>query len=106
VPQKASKLKAAIIVFTSDMATALGRSVAFARLEGPGLPNGPETLAAGNVGAGEAVTGIMNHKIAKRIELGKSGISIQKGEEIQIFGEVTVADLGAYEIAVTLEFEK
>jgi len=41
---------------------------------------------------------------ASRIPLGKGGVSVQKGEEVQIFAEVINEDLGAYEVGVTLEF--
>jgi len=86
------------------MATALAVSSAMIRLEGPGLPNGPETVSAGLVGSGEAITGIAGHVPATRIPLGKGGISVQKGEEIQIFAEVFNEDAGAYQFGVTLEF--
>jgi len=105
VPTKAKRLSAVILAFASDMATALGVATAMIRLEGPGVPNGPESISAGLVGSGEAVTGIAGHMPATRIPLGKGGISIQTNEEIQIFAEVFNEDQGAYQVGVTLEFE-
>jgi len=104
VPQKAKKLGAIHTIFSSDMATADGVSSAFIRLEGPGLPNGPETIAIGQLGK-LVQTGVNVRVNAKRIPLGKGGISVQQGEEIQMFGEVVNEDLGAYEIGGTLEFD-
>lgn len=105
MPEKAKKLSAIIAAMDSDMGTALGVTSVFARLEGPGLPGGPESIALGGLGGGEAVTGIAGHVIAKRIKLGKDGISVQKGEEIQIFGEMVNEDLGNVEMGITLEFQ-
>jgi len=105
VPQKANKLSAIIVSFDCDIGTALGASSGLVRLEGPGLPNGPETISAGVTGGGEAITGNVGHVPGTRIEMGPNGVSIQKGEEIQIFGEALVTDLGAYEMGVTLEFQ-
>lgn len=104
VPQKAKNLAAVIVAFISDMASAGGKSVGFLRLEGPGLPNGPEVIAVGGVGSLTA-TGVNLHVVAKRIPLGRGGISVQTGEEIQMFGEVMNQDLGAYEMVGTLEFD-
>jgi len=103
VPQKAKALAAVIAAFSSDVATAVGATSGFIRLEGPGLPNGPETICIGGV-AGFVSTGQMHRQLASRIPLGKDGISVQKGEEIQIFAEMANEDLGAYGVGVTLEF--
>ena len=104
VPEKAKKLSAAIVAFAGDNASAVGVSSAFVRIEGPGIPNGAETLAVGHT-AGFVATGQMHRVKAVRLPLGKDGVSITNSEEVQIFGEVVNEDLGAYEMAVTLEFK-
>lgn len=104
VPQKAKDLGAIIVACSSDMATAQGKTTLLCRLEGPGLPNGPETIAIGGMGQ-FVTTGTNTRVLAKRIPLGKGGISVTKGEEIQIFAEALNEDLGAYEVAITLEFD-
>jgi len=104
VPQKAKDLGAIFAVVSSDMASAEGKTTLLCRLEGPGLPNGPETIAVGGMGQ-FVVTGTNMRVLAKRIPLGKGGISVTKGEEIQIFGEALNEDGGAYEMAITLEFD-
>ena len=83
--------------------TAIGQSGVFIRLEGPGLVNGPETVTVGSTALFVA-TGEMHRMTAIRVQLGKDGISVQKGEEIQIFAEAVEDDLGAYAVGCTLEF--
>ena len=50
VPANAKSIKALITAFTPDFGNATGGTI-FIRLEGPGLPEGPETLAIGGAGA-------------------------------------------------------
>src|SRR3990172_5547209 len=56
VPSKATMLKAVIAVASPDLATAADATYLI-RLEGPGLPEGPETLAIGASGVQVATGG-------------------------------------------------
>ena len=99
VPAGASKLLGVILAAIMNMAAATSYS-AFIRLEGAGLPGGPEVIAAGAGGAavatgGNAVVG------AKFIPL---DIPVTPGNEILIFGEMAGTDVGQVSFGVTLVF--
>lgn len=100
VPANAKKLKAVITVFACDQSVAADGSY-LVRLEGPGLPEGPETLAIGSSGVAVA-TGGHGSRTANRIEL---DIPITPSNEILIFAENTGEDTGTSTVGVTLEFE-
>ena len=100
VPAGVSKLVAIIATFGSSHA-AVGDSGALVRLEGPGLPEGPEVLVVGASGA-DVATGKMNATKAERLEL---DVDVTPTNEILIFGEMTGEDTGTFNFGVTLEFE-
>ena len=99
VPANAKMLKAVIVAFGCDLTLAADGAYII-RLEGPGLPEGPETLAIGASGVGVA-TGGGYTKEAKRIEL---DIPVTPANEILIFGENVGEDTGSTAVGVTLEF--
>ncbi len=99
VPASAKTLKAVIIAVSSNLATA-AEAAYLVRLEGPGLPEGPEVLTAGATGV-QVATGGSYAARAVRIEL---NIPVVAANEILIFAENTGADAGSCNVAVTLEF--
>ncbi len=99
VPAGAKSLKAVIAVFATDCAVAADGAI-IVRLEGPGLPEGPETLTIGAHGVAVA-TGGHGSRTAKRIEL---DIPVTPTNEILIFAENAGEDVGTETVGVTLEF--
>lgn len=99
VPAGAKTLKAVIAAVSSDLATAAD-ATHLIRLEGPGLPEGPETLAIGATGVQVATGGSYANR-AQRYEL---DIPVTPANEILIFGENTGEDAGSCTFGVTLEF--
>jgi len=99
VPAGAKMLKAIIMAVSSDLATAAD-GTHFIRLEGPGLPEGPESLAAGATGA-QVATGGSYSIVAQRVEM---DIPVTPANEILIFGENAGEDSGSCTYGVTLEF--
>ena len=100
VPTGVSKITGIIIAAIQNMAAATGYS-GFIRLEGPGLPGGPETFAA--VAGGNAVaTGGNATNPAKKIEV---DIPVTPANEILIFAEMAGTDVGQVNFGVTLIFE-
>lgn len=99
VPAGAKMLKAVIATVSSDLATAAD-ATHLIRLEGPGLPEGPETLAIGASGV-QVATGGSYAITAQRYEL---DIPVVPANEILIFGENTGEDAGSCTFGVTLEF--
>ena len=100
VPAGAKSLKAIIAAFGADCAVAADGAYII-RLEGPGLPEGPETIAIGSSGVGVATGGCMNVP-SQRIEL---EIPVTPANEILVFGECVGEDTGTITLGVTLEFE-
>jgi len=82
-----------------NMAAATSYS-ALVRLEGPGLKNGPECLAAG-AGGVPVATGGNGVNAAVTLPL---NIPVIPGNEILIFGEMCGTDVGGVGFAVTLIF--
>ena len=99
VPAKAKMLKALIFAFGCDLTVAADGNYLI-RLEGPGLPEGPETMVIGSSGV-QVATGGTYTKIANRIEL---DIPVTVANEILIFGENVGEDTGSTAVGVTLEF--
>lgn len=99
VPASAKMLTAVIATVACDLATAAD-GTHFIRLEGPGLPEGPETLAVGASGA-QVATGGSYANPAFRFEL---GVPVTPANEILIFGENAGEDSGSTGVGVTLEF--
>jgi len=99
VPASSRNLKAIIAVHSTSQAVAADANV-IVRLEGPGLPEGPETIAIGSQGVAVA-TGGHGSRSAFRMEL---NIPVTPANEILIFGEMTGEDVGDVTVGVTLEF--
>lgn len=99
VPQGAKYITAVHVAAIMNMAAATSYS-AFVRLEGPGLPNGPETVAAG-AGGVPVATGGNAVSPSRRIPL---NLPVTPGNEILIFGEMVGTDVGQVSFVVTLEF--
>ena len=100
VPAGATKLAGIIVAAIMNMAAATSYS-AFIRLEGAGLPGGPEVIAVGAGGAAVA-TGGNAVSAAKYIPL---DIPVTPANEILIFGEMAGTDVGQVSFGVTLIFE-
>jgi len=73
----------------------------FVRLEGPGLPEGPETITIGSGGC-QVATGQADAVEAHFIPL---NVPVTPGNEILIYMELTGVDVGAGFAGVTLVFE-
>ena len=100
VPGGAKKLAGVIIAALENMAAATGYS-ALIRLEGPGLPNGPETLAVCSGGCPVATGG----NATARANYVPLDIPVTTTNEILIFGEMTGTDVGQVSFGVTLVFD-
>lgn len=100
VPAGAKNLRAIITAVGSNLGTAAD-GTHLIRLEGPGLPEGPETMAVGATGA-QVATGGSYALNATRIEM---NIPVTPSNEILIFGENTGEDSGQSAVGVTLEFD-
>lgn len=82
-----------------NMAAATSYS-AFIRLEGPGMENGPQTLAISAGGNAVATGGnFVNYPVDIPVNF-----PVTEGNEIQIFGEMCGTDIGQTGFVVGLEF--
>ncbi len=99
VPAAAKSLAAVIVTFAPDFAVAAD-AVVLVRLEGPGLPEGPEVVTVGAAGV-QVATGGNGARKALRIPL---DIPVTSANEIICFGEMVGEDLGTVTVGVTLEF--
>ena len=99
VPAGAKMLKAIIACAVSDLGIAAD-AVIFVRLEGPGLPEGPESIVIGAAGV-QVATGGNGQVKAERFEL---DIPIVPANEILIFAEQAGEDMNVINVGVTLEF--
>jgi len=99
VPTGVRSLKAVISAVACDLATAADGAWLI-RLEGPGLPEGPETMTVGASGA-QVATGGSYAIPATRVEL---DVPVSPSNEILIFAENTGEDSGTSTVGVTLEF--
>ena len=100
VPAGTTKISRVIIAAMENFAAATGYS-AFIRLEGAGLPGGPEVLAA-LAGGVPVATGGNNSTRAAVIDI---DIPVTPANEILIFGEMAGTDVGQVSMGVTLVFE-
>jgi len=100
VPASAKRIVGVIVAAMENMAAATGFS-AFVRLEGPGLPEGPETLAVMAGGAAVATGG--NATMESRFL--PVDITVTPGNEILLFGEMAGTDVGQVSFGITLVFE-
>jgi hypothetical protein len=99
VPSAATKIIGIIVAQACSMAAATGYS-ALVRLEGPGLKDGPEVIAAG--AGGQAVaTGGNTTNCGVFIPL---DLDVIPAQEIMIFGEMCGSDVGALTMGVTVIF--
>jgi len=99
VPAGVSKLVEIIVAVSQNFAAATSFS-AFIRLEGAGLPGGPETFAIGAGGAAVA-TGGNNANVAFKIPV---DVTVTPANEILMFAEMAGTDIGQLSTAVTLVF--
>lgn len=100
VPSGVTKLSSIIIAASENFAAATSFS-SFIRLEGAGLPGGPEVLAV--LAGGTAVaTGGNSANAPVQIDI---DIPVTSANEILIFAEMAGTDVGQVSFAVTLIFE-
>lgn len=99
VPANATEIAAVITAFGCDLAVAADAAYLI-RLEGPGLPEGPETLTIGASGVPVATGGVYAMR-SNRIEL---NIPVTPANEILVFAECLGEDTGSTAVGVTLEF--
>lgn len=99
VPTGVRTLEKIIVAVASDHAAA-GSASAFVRLEGPGLPEGPEIIGVGALGY-NITTGGHTAMAAKEIPL---DVPVKPANEILVFGEMAGADIGSVHFHVTLVF--
>ena len=99
VPAGATKIVGIIIAAIMNFAAATSYS-AFIRLEGPGLPGGPEVIAAGAGGVPVATGG--NFVIPARFLA--MDIPVTAANEVLIFAEMAGTDVGQVSVGVTLVF--
>lgn len=99
VPASAKHLVFVSAVANSDSAAA-SDCVYFIRLEGPGLPGGPESFLIGGSG-GNVATGQQDSAAAQMLSL---NAPVTVANEIQIFAEQAEGDTGTINVAVTVGF--
>lgn len=99
VPSSVTKIVGVIIASIHNMAAATSFS-SFIRLEGPGLPGGPELIPAVTGGCAVA-TGGNAQNAGTYIPM---DIEVTPGNEILIFGEMAGTDVGQTSFGVTLIF--
>lgn len=99
VPANAKTLKAIIVAMGADLAVAADGAF-LVRLEGAGLPEGPEVIVIGAAGVPVATGGVYTLP-AKRLDV---DIPVTVANEILIFAENVGEDTGSTTIGVTLEF--
>ena len=99
VPAGGTRLIGIIAAENFNMAAATGYT-ALIRLEGPGLPEGPECFVIG-AGGVPVATGGNGVKPALFIPM---DLPVTIANEILIFGEMAGTDVGSAEFAVTLVF--
>jgi hypothetical protein len=101
VPSGAKQISRIIIASMENMAAATSFS-GFIRLEGPGLPGGPEVFACRAGGAAVATGG----NASDPAQIINIAIPVTPGNEILIFGEMAGTDVGQVSFGVTLVFDK
>lgn len=100
VPANAKRISAIIAAVACNLATAADGTW-FVRVEGPGLPEGPESVAIGASGV-QVATGGSYANPAVRIPL---DIPVTPTNEILLFAENAGEDAGTSTVGVTLVFE-
>jgi len=99
VPDGVSRLEAVIVAACGNYAS-IGSASIFIRLEGSGLPEGPEVIGIGAIG-GSSTTGIQGATPARKIAL---DVPVTPGNDILIYAEMAGVDVGTVEVCVTLVF--
>jgi len=100
VPSGARRIVGIIVAACENMAAATGFS-SFVRIEGPGLPGGPETMAF-SAGGVPVATGGNTTVVAEFIPL---DLPVTPANEILLFGEMAGTDVGQVSIGITVVFE-
>jgi len=99
VPDGMSRLESVIVAACGDYSVP-GSASLFIRLEGSGLPDGPEVISIGAIG-GNSTTGIQAAIAAKKIPV---NVPVTPGNDILVYAEMAGADVGTVEVCVTLVF--
>jgi hypothetical protein len=99
VPAGAKTLDAMIVTFAADHA-AVNDNVVLVRIEGPGLPEGPECYVIGGSGNGVATGGWSSDRAIRL----PANIPVTVANELLVFAEMTGEDNGTVRVGVTLEF--
>lgn len=99
VPAGYTWLLGVIVIAIANFGAAKG-GLGFVRLEGGGLPDGPETMVAGGGGCSEA-TGKSDCKQAEFVPL---IVPTTPGNQILLYGEHQGVDVGQLDIGCTLVF--
>ena len=100
VPQGKTKIVKVIAAQCFNMGAATSYS-ALIRLEGAGLPEGPEVFS---IGAGGAAVATGGNGVNLPVEIDVN-IPVTPANEILLFAEMCGTDVGSMECAVTLVFE-
>lgn len=99
VPQGVTHITGVRVAGIQNMAAATSFS-GFVRLEGPGLIDGPQTLAVNAGGNAVATGGNGNNRVTEY----RVNFPVSAGNEVQVFGEMCGTDIGGYGVIVGLEF--
>lgn len=99
VPTRAKSLLGILVAAVGNHST-INDANFFVRLEGNGLKEGPEVIAAG----AEATQIATGGAAGKRAEFIPLNIPLIPSQEILIFGEMGGEDIGAVQFGVTLVF--
>lgn len=100
VPNNAKRICGLIVAGINDLAAAED-SANMVRIEGPGLEDGPESLAVGAEGV-QVATGGCAARLAEYIPI---ELDVNPNQEIQLFGEMLGEDMGQVTLGVTVVFE-
>lgn len=99
VPQGMKYITAVRMAGIQNMAAATSFS-AFIRLEGPGMANGPQSIALAAGGNAVATGGnFVNYPVEVKVNF-----PVSAGNEVQVFAEMAGTDIGATGVVVGLEF--
>jgi len=95
-----SRYLAGILVASCSNAAATGAASGLVRIEGPGLPGGPEVVSAGAYGVTTATGG---QSAVKPVYIPLM-VPVTTANELLIFGEMNGGDIGQVSFGVTLVF--
>lgn len=100
VPGGSQQISAIMTAYSENYAVA-GACSTFIRLEGPGLPAGPEVITLGASGGTTSDGGTGGSPSV----ITPLGVPVKQDNEIQIFAEIAGTDVGQVNIGLTLVFE-